>query len=293
MKASIAAALQSEAGNRGNASKCGKYLSVELTLHAWGSSIEFLQATSMLYALHGGEAERGHVGDSKPCLKDDWSSGLFISEKHSVDAKACLQSGGNLKLHFVGELRAAPNSQYAPAGSCRDCPLTVSPTVGMLIPLSWNWAPAWSIRVLKPTEEDSQDAPTPSRICQTVKLALKGNEDFNIELIALVHNWELSIPENDDDTVERRRAPFEHELDGQKTRCGNGPPASRCEALVAVRCSAPQLPHVCFSLVSANQLLHAVVPHPSNQLLHALVPHLSRFFSDRLFFLSHLWWTTC
>ena len=113
----------------------------------------------MLYALHSGEAEGGHVGDSKPFLKDDWGSGLFISEKHSVDAKASgvfsrLQSGGNLKLHMVGELRAAPYDQYALAGSRRDCPLTVSPTVGMLIPLSGNRVPAWSIRVLKPTDEE-------------------------------------------------------------------------------------------------------------------------------------------
>ena len=155
VKASTAAALQSEAVNRGNTSKRGKYLSVEHTLHAWRSSIAFLQATSMLYALHGGEAERGHVGDSKPCLKDDWGSGLFISVKHSVDAKASrvffrLQSGGNLELHFVGELRAAPHGQYAPAGSRRDCLLAVSPTVGMLVPLSGNWVPAWSIRVLEP-----------------------------------------------------------------------------------------------------------------------------------------------
>ena len=107
----------------------------------------------MLYVIHSGEAERGHVGDSKPCLKDDWGSKLFISEKHSVDAKASrvytrLQGGGNLKLHFVGDLRAAPCGQYAPAGSHQDCPLRVSPTVGMLIPLSGNWVPAWSIRVL-------------------------------------------------------------------------------------------------------------------------------------------------
>ena len=160
VKASIAATLQPEAENRGNTSRCGKYLSAEHTHHAWGSSTAFLQATSMLYALHGGEAERGHLGDSKPCLKDDWGSGLFISEKHSVDAKASrvfsrLQSGGYLKLHFVGELRAAPYGQYALAGSSRDCPLTVSPTVGMLIPLSVNWVPAWSIRVLKPTDERS------------------------------------------------------------------------------------------------------------------------------------------
>ena len=88
VKPSIATALQSHAGNRGNTSKCGKCLSVEHTLHAWGSSIAFLEATSMLYALRSGEAERGHVGDSKPYLKDDWGSGLFILEKHSVDAKA-------------------------------------------------------------------------------------------------------------------------------------------------------------------------------------------------------------
>ena len=72
VKASIAAAaLQSDAENRGNTSKCGKNLSVERALHAWRSSIVFLQATSMLYALHSGEAERGHVGVSRPCLKDD------------------------------------------------------------------------------------------------------------------------------------------------------------------------------------------------------------------------------
>ena len=34
VKASIAEALQSDAGNRGNMSKCGKYLGVEPTLHA-------------------------------------------------------------------------------------------------------------------------------------------------------------------------------------------------------------------------------------------------------------------
>ena len=105
----------------------------------------------------------------------------------------------------MGELRAAPYGQHAPAGSRRGCPLTVSPTVGMLIPLSGNWVPAWSIRVLKPTDEESQDAPTPSVICQTVKEALNGFEDFNIELI-------------DDDTMELTRAPFEHELAGQRTR---------------------------------------------------------------------------
>ena len=55
VKASIAAALQSDSASRGNTSKCGKYLSVEHTIHAWRSSIAFLQAPSMLYALHGGE----------------------------------------------------------------------------------------------------------------------------------------------------------------------------------------------------------------------------------------------
>ena len=54
-------------------------------------------------------------------------------------------------------------------------------------------------------------------ICQTVKVALKGFEDFNIELIALVQNREFSITENDD-TLELTRAPFEHELAGQRTR---------------------------------------------------------------------------
>ena len=199
MKASIAAALQSDAVNRGNTSKCRKYFSVEHTHHAWRSPIAFLQATSMLCALHSGEAERGHVGDSKPCLSDDWGSGLFISEKHFVGAKASrvyarLQSGGNLKLYFVGQLRAAPNGQCAPAGSRPDCPLTVSSTVGMLIPLSGNWVPAWSVRVLKSTDEESQDASPSSVICQTVKVALKGFEDFNIELIALVQNAEFPSP---------------------------------------------------------------------------------------------------
>ena len=42
VKASIAAALQSDSANRGNSSKCGKYLRVEHTIHAWGSSIAFL-----------------------------------------------------------------------------------------------------------------------------------------------------------------------------------------------------------------------------------------------------------
>ena len=72
----------------------------------------------MLYALHGGEAERDDVGDSKPCLKDDW---------------ALCQRQGQWSLfplaewkHFVGELRAAPYGQHAPAGSRRGCPLTVS-----------------------------------------------------------------------------------------------------------------------------------------------------------------------
>ena len=111
----------------------------------------------------------------------------------------------------MGELRAAPYGQYAP------CPLTVSPTVGMLMPLSGNWVPAWSIRVLKPTEEESQDATPPSVICQTVKVALEGFEDFNTELIASVQNPEFPIPENEDDTVELTRAPFEHELAGQRT----------------------------------------------------------------------------
>ena len=165
----------------------------------------------------------GHVGDSKPCLKDDWGSGLFISEKHSVDAKASrvhtrLQSGRNLKLHFVGELRAAPHGKYAPAGSRQDCPLTVSPIFGMLIPLSGNWVPAWNIRVLKPTDDESHDAPPPGVICQTVKVALKDFEDFNIELIALLQNPELPIPENEDDTAELARAPSEYELAGQRTR---------------------------------------------------------------------------
>ena len=35
VKASIAAALQSDAVNRGNTSKCGEYTSLEHTLHAW------------------------------------------------------------------------------------------------------------------------------------------------------------------------------------------------------------------------------------------------------------------
>ena len=65
VKASVAA------GNRGNTSKCGKFFSVEHTLHAWGSLVIFLQATSKLYALHSGEAERGRVGDSKPYLEKD------------------------------------------------------------------------------------------------------------------------------------------------------------------------------------------------------------------------------
>ena len=64
----------------------------------------------------------------------------------------------------------------------------MSPTVGMLIPLSEKWVPARSIRVPKPADEESQDAPPPSVICQTVKVALKGFDDFNIELIALVQN---------------------------------------------------------------------------------------------------------
>ena len=87
VKASIAAALQSDAGNRGNTSRCGKYLSVEHTLHAVGILTRFLAATSMLYALHSGEAERGHVSDSKPCLKEA-AAGFSSSEKHSVDVKA-------------------------------------------------------------------------------------------------------------------------------------------------------------------------------------------------------------
>ena len=83
----IAAPLQSDAGNRSNTSKCGKYLSVEHTLHAWGSSIAFLQAKSMLYSLHGGEAERDHVGDSKPCLKDDW--GILSTPRPVESVPAC------------------------------------------------------------------------------------------------------------------------------------------------------------------------------------------------------------
>ena len=51
-----------------------------------GYATAFLPATSMLCALHGGEAERGDVGDSRPCLDDD--CGLFIWEKHSGDAQA-------------------------------------------------------------------------------------------------------------------------------------------------------------------------------------------------------------
>ena len=118
----------------------------------------------------------------------------------------------------MGELRAAPNGQYAPADSRRECPFTVSPTVGMLIPLSENWVPAWSIRVHKLMNEESQDEPPPSVICQTVKVALKGFEDFNVELIALVQNPEFPIAENEGDSVELTRAPFEHELAGQRTR---------------------------------------------------------------------------
>ena len=118
----------------------------------------------------------------------------------------------------MGELRSAPNGQYAPADSRRDCPLTELPTVGMLIPLSGNWVPAWSIRVLKPTNEESQDAPPLSVTCQTVKVALKVFEDFNIELIALVQDPEFTIAENEGDTVELTREPFEHELAGQRTR---------------------------------------------------------------------------
>ena len=37
-------------------------------------------------------------------------------------------------------------------------------------------------------------------------------------LIALVQNLEFPSTKNDDDTVELTRAPFEHELAGQKTR---------------------------------------------------------------------------
>ena len=54
--------------------------------------------------------------------------------------------------------------------------------------------------------------------CHNAEVALEGVENFNIELIALVQNLEFSIPENDDDTVELTRAPFEHELAGQRTR---------------------------------------------------------------------------
>ena len=87
---------------------------------------------------------------------------------------------------------------------------------------------------------------------EAFKVALTGFEDFNIMLVALVQNPEITIPENDDDTVELTRASFEHELAGLSTRptlqgCGSGLPAW---------------------LASANQLLHALVPQPS------------RFFSD-------------
>ena len=103
-----------------------------------------------------------------------------------------------------------------------------------------------------------------------VKVALKGFEDFHIELIALVQNPELPIPENEDDTVELTRAPFE--LAGQRTLqgCGNGPPASRREALVAVMQCVSVVSRI-FWLVSTNQLLHTLVSHPS------------RFFSDGRF----------
>ena len=94
----------------------------------------------------------------------------------------------------------------------------MSSTVGMHIPLSGNWVPACSIQALKPTDEEWQDAQTPSVICQTVNVALKNLEDFNIERIALVQNHELPIPENEGDTVELTRAPVEHELAGQRTR---------------------------------------------------------------------------
>ena len=46
--------------------------------------------------------------------------------------------------------------------------------------------------MLKPTDE-SQDAPTPSVIGQTVTVALKGFEGFNIELIDSVQNPEFPI----------------------------------------------------------------------------------------------------
>ena len=41
---------------------------------------------------------------------------------------------------------------------------------------------------------------------------------LTIVLIALVQNPGFAIPENDDDTVELMRAPFEHELAGHRTR---------------------------------------------------------------------------
>ena len=226
----------------------------------------------MLHALHSGKAERDHVGDSKPCLKDDCGSGLLFSEKHSVDAKARrvytrLQKRGNLKLHFVGELRAAPCGQYPPAGSRRDCPLTVSSTVGILIPLSGNWVPAWSIRVLKPTDEESQDAPTPSvTVWQTVKVALKGFEDINIELIALVQNPDFSRPENENDTVELTRAPVRagslaRGLDPTKMRTWTSSFAPRSNCCGKMQCAS--VVSRILSLVGASQLLHSLVSRPS------------------------------
>ena len=88
--------------------------------------------------------------------------------------------------------------------------------------------------MLKPTDEESQDAPPPSVTCHTVKVALKGFEDFNIELIALVQNPESPSPKMKATQWNSR----------VRRSSGNGPPASRREALVAVRCSAPQSSHV-------------------------------------------------
>ena len=182
VKASIAAALQSDAGNRGNTSKCGQVPQRGAHSSCVGTPQSLsCRPLSMLHALHSGEAER------RP---QALPQGRLGQRAFHLGEAFCRRQGQQ-SLCPLAEWRK-PETALCGRVACRALrPVRTSPTVGMLIPLSGNWVPAWSIRVLKPTDEESQDAPPPSVICQTVKVALKGFGDFNIELIALVRNPEF------------------------------------------------------------------------------------------------------
>ena len=146
-------------------SKCVKYLSVEHTIHALGSSIAFLLATSMLYALHGGEAEQSDVGDPKRTTGAEGSSPRrsMLADGNASRLCTCLPSGRKLETALCGRVACRAYTCLRPSGLH---PHGVAHHRHAHSVVGY-WVPAWSIRALRPTDDKSQDAPTLSVICQT------------------------------------------------------------------------------------------------------------------------------